>query len=164
VCPPAANRGARASGEVSHSHPVGLRCCWRAIAIWQVLVPAPCYLRASWLRGGSKCSYVLMQITCTFANMGPEFAIFLGTYSRVHAETLRRDGAGVVAPGADTGAEGAPAPPRRHRRRDDPERHGDVRALHRSSAKRKSPSYDIGTSTTTEDGTSSTPSPSRRAR
>ena len=42
-----------------------------------------------------------------------------------------RDGAGVVAPGADTGAEGAPAPPRRHRRRDDPERHGDVRALHR---------------------------------
>ena len=42
-----------------------------------------------------------------------------------------RDGAGVVASGADTGAQGASAPPRRHRRRDDPGGQRDARAIRR---------------------------------
>ena len=96
--------------------------------------------------------------------MGPEFAIFLGTYSRVRAETLGEMAlaswllAPIRAPRALPLLPGAID--------DAMTRKGTATSAPStvSSAKRKSPSYDIGTSTTTDDGTSSTPSPSRRAR
>jgi len=84
--------------------------------------------------------------------MGPEFAIFLGTYSRVHAETLREMAlaswllAPIRAPRALPLLPGAMD--------DAMTRKGTATSAPStvSSAKRKSPSYDIGTSTTTDDG------------